>query len=131
MAHDLKELSNATKRLTIIPGWAEIDSEFLQIVAPIEIEGVTIEGLQFRACARKRLPDEMITCQVEYHPNGEAGGPLARLEWRPIKSFDANLIVSSRRHGERCWHHVSVHLIGCLIGTGTISARSSAEAWTG
>lgn len=88
MAHDLKELFNSPKRLTIISGWAELDSEFLQLVAPLEIAGVTVEGLQFRACARKRLPDEMVTCQVEYHPNGEVGGPLARLEWRPMSAHN-------------------------------------------
>jgi hypothetical protein len=86
MARDLSELFNSRKRLTIVPGWAEIDSEIMQVVAALEIDGVTVvEGLQFRATARKRMPDEMITCLVEYHPDGEVGGPLSRLEWRPLK----------------------------------------------
>jgi hypothetical protein len=86
MALDLSTLVESEKTLPFQPDWAERDSEGLVIVCPLEIAGVTIEGLQFRATAKKRLPDEMVTFQVEYHPPGELGGPLCRLEWRPLSS---------------------------------------------
>jgi hypothetical protein len=88
MALDLSTLVESEKTLPFQPDWAERDSEGLVIVCPLEIAGVTIEGLQFHATAKKRLPDEMVTFQIEYHPPGELGGPLCRLEWRPLSNHN-------------------------------------------
>lgn len=84
MPINFTEVFEAQKALAIAPSWSPRNSEGLEIVCPLSIDGVIIQGLQFRATARVRLPDEMLTFQVEYHPDTEAGGPLARIEWRPM-----------------------------------------------
>jgi hypothetical protein len=88
MATDLKKLFESQKSLAARPSWVERDSEGLEVVCPLEIEGVVVEGLQFRATAKKRMPDELVTMQVEFHPAGEPGGPLARIEWRPLSTHN-------------------------------------------
>ncbi len=88
MAINLETLFNAQKALAVQPQWVERDSAALEVVCPLDIDGVVIEGLQFRATAKKRLPDELVTMQVEYHPAAEPGGPLARVEWRPISTHN-------------------------------------------
>jgi hypothetical protein len=99
MALELAALIGSDKTLAIEPNWAERDSEGLAIICPLEIGGVTIEGLQFRATAKKRLPEEMVTLQVEYHPPAELGGPLCRLEWRPISAHN------NKGRGPIEWQH--------------------------
>ncbi len=88
MSLELPALFGSDKLLAITPGWVELNSECLQIVCPLVIGSVAVEGLQFRATARKRLPDEMVTCQVELHPGNKLGGPLCRVEWRPLSSHN-------------------------------------------
>jgi hypothetical protein len=88
MALELLTLFQTEKLLAIEPNWVEQDSEGLMVLCPIEVDGVTIEGFQFRATARKRLPDEMLVFQIEYHPPAERGGPLARIEWKPLSSHN-------------------------------------------
>jgi hypothetical protein len=105
MALDLPALFQSEKLLAIEPNWAEQDSEGLMVICPIEVEGVAIEGFQFRATAKKRLPDEMLTFQVEYHPPGEPGGPLARIEWRPLSSHN------NKGKGPPKWRNKMI--IGC------------------
>jgi len=86
MPSDLQQIFEAKKTLATNPQWVELDSQAIEVVCPLEIDGVVVEGLLFRATARKGLPDELVTAQVEYHPSAEPGGPLARIEWRPITS---------------------------------------------
>lgn len=89
MPADLPELFNATKELPLAPQWAERDSERLVLVSPLEIRGVVIEGLWFRATAMIEMPDEAVTCQIEYHPpRGGVGGALCRIEWRPLSGHN-------------------------------------------
>jgi hypothetical protein len=88
MALDLKTIFDAQKTLAIRASWVERDSLGLDLVCPLEMDGVVVEGLQFRACAHKRLPDERVRIQLEYHPATEPGGPLARIEWRPISTHN-------------------------------------------
>jgi hypothetical protein len=87
MAQKLEELFGADKMLAIAPVW-DNRGDLLEIVCPLEIEGTVIEGLQFRLTARKSMQDEMVTAQVEYHPSNEAGGPLARIEWKPLSGHN-------------------------------------------
>jgi hypothetical protein len=88
MSHDLEALFGADKVLAIAPVWVQRDSDLLEIVCPLEIEDTVVEGLIFRLTARKTMPDEMVTAQLEYHPAGESGGPLARVEWKPLSSHN-------------------------------------------
>jgi hypothetical protein len=74
--------------LAIEPTWAARDGEALEILCPLEIDGTVVEGLYFRARARKLMPDGVVTLQLEYHPANERGGPLSRIEWRPLRSHN-------------------------------------------
>jgi hypothetical protein len=71
----------------------------------LQIDDVVVEGLQFRAVARKQLPDEMITFQLEYHPHGEIGGPLCRIEWRPLSGHN------NKGRGPKEWQNKVI--VGC------------------
>jgi hypothetical protein len=99
MALDLKTIFEAEKTLAIQPSWVARDSEGLEVICPLAIDDVVIEGLQFRATAKKRLPDEVVTMQVEYHPADEPGGPLARIEWRPLSTHN------NKGRGPKEWQH--------------------------
>jgi len=88
MAQDIEKLFRADKLLAITPTWTDRGSDLLEIVCPLEIEGTVVEGLQFRLTARKSMPDETVTVQIEYHPPGEVGGPWARIEWRPLSGHN-------------------------------------------
>jgi hypothetical protein len=88
MTVELPALFQCEKAIAVAPDWVARDSEALTVVTPLEIDGVVIEGLQFRATARKRLPEEMVTFQLEYHPPNEIGGPLCRIEWKPLSGHN-------------------------------------------
>lgn len=105
MTLDLETLFRAEKLIGVQPDWVERDSEGLVIVTPLVIDEVTIEGFQFRATAKKRLPDEMLTFQLEYHPPTEAGGPLSRIEWRPLSGHN------NKGRGPKEWQNKTI--LGC------------------
>jgi hypothetical protein len=88
MPLDIETIFGSDKMLATAPTWQERDSEALEILCPLEIDGTVIEGLYFRMRARKRMPDELVTVQIEYHPANEPGGPLSRIEWRPMSSHN-------------------------------------------
>jgi hypothetical protein len=88
MPLDIETIFRSDKMLATAPTWQERDSEALEVVCPLEIDGAVIEGLYFRLRARKRMPDELVTAQIEYHPANEPGGPLSRVEWRPLSSHN-------------------------------------------
>lgn len=90
MSTELADLFRAEKILPVQPAFKERDNEWYRLVCPIEIKGVVVEGLQLGGSAMKRLPDESVTIQLEFHPTkgGPRGGPLARIEWRPMKGHN-------------------------------------------
>ncbi|SRR5579871_4771919 len=121
MAADLEKLFAAEKMLAVEPAWGDRDGDVLEIVCPLEIDGTVVEGLFFRARARKRMPDEVVTVQLEYHPPNERGGPLARIEWKPLrghnnrgrgpKEFQNKLIEGCHRHPfDLNWKHARKEL---------------------
>jgi hypothetical protein len=105
MSGDLRKFFEAEKELAISPDWVEQNSEVFTIVCPLQIDGVVIEGLQFRATARKTLPEELVTVQLEYYPALEPGGPFSRLEWKPLSGHN------NKGRGPKEWRHRQI--IGC------------------
>jgi hypothetical protein len=108
MQHDIEALFCAEKMLATTPTWVHRDSDCMEIVCSIEIDGIVKEGMSFRLTARKSMPDEMVTAQLEFHPPGEAGGALARVEWRPLSAHNnRGLGPKEYRHRliEGCHHH--------------------------
>jgi len=81
MLADLKTLFEESKNFPVRPYWIKRDEERFNLVSPLDIGGVTIEGLQFRAIAMINRPDEMVTFQLEYFPakKNPKGGPIARI----------------------------------------------------
>jgi hypothetical protein len=98
MAQDIESLFRADKMLAIAPIW-DSRGDLLEVICPLEIDGTVVEGLQFRLTARKSMQDEMVTAQVEYHTSGEIGGPLARIEWKPLSGHN------NRGRGPKVWQN--------------------------
>jgi hypothetical protein len=108
MAQDIEKLFRSDKMLAIEPAWNNRD-DLLELICPLEIDGTVVEGLQFRLTARKSMQDEMVTAQVEYHPSDEIGGPLARIEWKPLSGHNnkgRGPKAWQNRVIEGCHHHI-------------------------
>lgn len=78
---DLPDFMAAKKALSGTLDWVESGTDLI-LTAGIEVDGVTVEGVRFRATAVTSLPDELVVFQIEYAING-VPKPVARLEWRP------------------------------------------------
>lgn len=84
MSVDLRLFVDASKTIPISRGWAEIDRNYLSFVSPLDIDEVTVAGLQVRMGAFKLAENEDVRAQLEYHPLKGRPEPLCRLEWRPL-----------------------------------------------
>ena len=73
------------KTIPTQPAWTIGDSEWLTLTSPLDVDGVTVTGFQLRATAMLRRPDVDVMFQLEHHPFAEAGGPVCRIEWNPIR----------------------------------------------
>ena len=85
MEFDAEAIAGNEKVYVPGPSWVEGDNGYLSLVAPLEIEGVTIEGLVLRATAYKDLPDEAVMFQVEFpHDRNRRDNAIQRIDWRPL-----------------------------------------------
>jgi hypothetical protein len=63
--------------------------DLLEVTASLDNPGgIAIEGLSLRATARKSLADRQVTFQLEYHATNVIGGPVCRIEWRPLSGHN-------------------------------------------
>jgi hypothetical protein len=85
---DLPALVGAEKVLVVPPAWLERGPGVLEMTAPLEMDGVAIEGLSLRGTARKSLADRQVIFQLEYHAADVIGGPICRIEWRPLNKHN-------------------------------------------
>lgn len=85
MDGDLEHFWLAQKELAIYPDWKRRGrDEFVRLVSPLDIDGVTEEGLRFTMSAHVYTPDRWVTFQIEYASlRNPKGSPLVRFEWRP------------------------------------------------
>jgi hypothetical protein len=90
MAEEARDLFFAEKELSGALQWFEGDKNSLTLVCPLEIAGVTVEGLRLRASVIKILPDEDLCIQLEHFSDRRKFEPIARFEWRPIRSHCNN-----------------------------------------
>jgi hypothetical protein len=88
MGDDLPGLVSADKELSVIPAWIERGPDALEFTVPLETSGVVIEGLSLRGRARKSLADREVIFQLEYHRPQIVGGPVGRIEWRPLNGHN-------------------------------------------
>jgi hypothetical protein len=81
----LPDVFHAQKVLSVPRSWAPGPNGTLNMLLPLDIDGVTVQGLYLRCRARVDLPDEDVFFQLEYPFPGRRDAALARIEWRPLK----------------------------------------------
>lgn len=86
MSAAVPALVTAEKELTVVPAWVDRGPLDLDFSAPLEADGVVFQGLTLRGRVRKALPDRGVTFQLEYHAPQIIGGPICRIEWRPLSA---------------------------------------------
>lgn len=89
MRPELPDIVAAEKQLPIALRWTP-RGQWLELVSPLDLYGVTLEGLRLCAKALADLPNESVTFQLEYIPpkSNVKGGALWRFEWRPLKGHN-------------------------------------------
>ena len=86
---DVQTALHATKKISITPNWVEGDDDRLWISVPLEIEGVTLQGLNLRARVFKNRPDEDVLFQLEYeHDVKRKDKAIERIDWLPSHVHD-------------------------------------------
>lgn len=109
MYADLSILYCATKSFPAPNQWQFRNADWMAFVSPLDIDGATVEGLQFRATAMRLRPDEFVSFQLEYYPprRQPKGGPFARVEWRPLRGHNNKMIgpPELRNKVQKCTHH--------------------------
>ena len=83
---NLETLWKADKTLATAPEWKLRDRiEFVRLVCPLDIDGITEEGFLFTASAQIYMPDRAVAFQMEYHSarNPRLRGPIVRFDWLP------------------------------------------------
>lgn len=99
------------KELSGLLAWSRPDPQdgYMSILAPLEIDGVTIANLALRCGCYEQSPDSNITLQLEVGVDGSRTRiPLARVDWRPIsprhRNPDRTMIHGDHVHPfERNW----------------------------
>jgi hypothetical protein len=84
MTLDLPGLYAAQKVLSGKPKWEQSDSVWFCFTGSLEIDGVTIPGLELRGGACQSLPDRAARFQLQYQPPRGPCTHLTRAEWRPM-----------------------------------------------
>ncbi|MBI4968058.1 MAG: hypothetical protein HZC25_08050 [Rhodospirillales bacterium] len=79
---DIPTLIAARKTLTTIPEWTLQNDQF-RLVATLDLDGVTLDGIWLRVTAYKAIPDRRVSFQIEFKPEGFRHIPAARVDWRP------------------------------------------------
>jgi hypothetical protein len=97
---DLPRLVCAKKVLSVIPEWVERGPNVLGFSVALEADGIIIEGLTLRGRACKSMADREVIFQLEYHRARIAGGPICRIEWRPLNGHN------NRGLGPREWQNI-------------------------
>lgn len=84
MAVELRSLVEAEKEIPGARSWIATARDYLSWISPLDIDGVTIEGIQVRVVVHEQLPNEAVRAQLEFRaPKGKTE-PLVRIEWRPL-----------------------------------------------
>jgi hypothetical protein len=52
----------------------------------LEVDGLTIEGLELRCGALQNAPDRAVTFHLQHYPAKGPCIPLARIDWKPLGS---------------------------------------------
>lgn len=89
MAIDVPNIFASKKTLSVPGSWVERDGQRLMLVAALDIDGVTVEGLVLRGTALKDCPDEAVMFQLEFkHDPKRPDRAIDRVDWRPLHSHN-------------------------------------------
>ena len=108
---DLPTLMASAKRIASFPqdGWGESDANRFMWSAPLDVNGVTIEGLTLRFRALKFRPEAAVCVALTHTPirSAHVGGAIARIDWRPTHSHNNKGTgpVEFRFLEQKCSHH--------------------------
>ncbi len=83
MIVDIREIIEGEKTLAAEIVWAPISAFDDGFEVPLNLGGVTLEGLRLRGKASRLVSDEDYMLQLEYCPVGRRVGGLDRIDWRP------------------------------------------------
>lgn len=113
MSGPFHSLVDAEKRLLYTVTWTtpgQEDDEYIEFLAPLEIEDVTIEGLALRGGCYQHLPDSAIMFQLEMGvPRARTRIPLMRLDWRPLTIPHKNPSKGPAAHRGKLFHGSHLH----------------------
>jgi hypothetical protein len=90
MSVDLQEYFGSEKLLSRHPAWIPGDRNSLRLSVPLDIDGVTIAGLDFCAYAMAELPEEEVVLQLQHKRSKGKSFPFCRIEWRPLAEHSNN-----------------------------------------
>jgi hypothetical protein len=80
----LPDIVGADKALSGAQIWIAKEPNQLSLVSALEVDGVTLSGVQLRMRAIRDLPDRAVMIQLEYNPPKGRNERLIRIEWRPL-----------------------------------------------
>jgi hypothetical protein len=90
MAHTLPQLHAATKIISASVSWSSARSPWLTWVSPLDIDDVTVLGLQVRVEAHADTANAAVRAQLEFRAPRGKPEPLCRVEWRPVRPHSNN-----------------------------------------
>lgn len=108
---DLPALVASAKRIAAFPrdGWSERDATGVTWSAPLDVNGVTVEGLTLRFRAVKFMPEAAVYIALIHKPirSSHVGGAIARIDWRPTHSHNNKGVGPSELQycQQECSHH--------------------------
>lgn len=93
MYSNIKRILDSDKDLPAEPEWKIQDgNDFVRLVSPIDIYGVTQQGLQFTVTANLEMLDMRVAFQFVYSPSVSQtkGFPIIRFDWKPSTAHNNN-----------------------------------------
>jgi hypothetical protein len=100
MSSNLPALVASNKLLASAPSWIERGPDCLDFTVPLEADDAVIEGLSLRGRTHKSLIDRDVAFQLEFHGSQIIGGPICRIEWRPLSGH------SNKGLGPKEYRHI-------------------------
>jgi hypothetical protein len=86
---DVRSVLSSTKTISIATNWVKGDDERLWVVAPLEIDGITVQGLILRVRVFKDRPDEDALFQLEFeHDPKRKDKAIERIDWKPSHTHE-------------------------------------------
>jgi hypothetical protein len=102
---EIQSILDSPKSLPFLPSWKrEEGNEFLTIVSPIDVDGITLEGWRFRVTAHAPSADMQVSFQLEalFPRIRNKFLPIVRFEWLPRSPH------SNKGKGPVEWRYISI-----------------------